>query len=216
MVSIAEFTLPATEFPLGRLFQERPEATMELDRIVPSGDTVMPFFWATDPQGGMEWVRELFADLPELRDVHLLVDRGERGLFHAEWEPEYLGIMAAIGSTDVTVIAASGSIDGWQFEMRAMDVGEFSAFRDRCAELELNVTLKRLSHVTERTPVSEYELTAQQHEALVLAYERGYYDEPRPVTQADLASQLGISRQAFGSRLRRGYRSLIGSTLISG
>ncbi len=216
MVSIAEFTLPPAEFPLGRLFEDRPDATLELDRIVPSSDTVMPFFWVTDPQGDMAMVRDFFADLPELRGVDLLVDRGERGLFHAEWEPAYLGIMEAIGETDVTVIAASGSAESWQFEMRAMDSTAFSAFQERCEELGLDVALSRLSHVTEMTPVTQYELTPEQHEALVLAYEQGYYDHPRPVNQDALAAQLGISRQAFGSRLRRGYRSLIRTTLVSG
>jgi hypothetical protein len=216
MVSIAEFTLPATEFPLGRLFTDRPDATLELDRIVPSSDTVMPFFWVHDSDGEMAWVRDFLADLPELRGIDLLVDRGDRGLFHAEWEPEYLGIMEAIGKSDVTVIAASGSCDGWQFEMRATDAAVFSAFQDRCAELGLDVTLNRLSHVTGMTPVNQYELTPEQHEALVLAYEQGYYDHPRAVDQHALAEQLGISRQAFGSRLRRGYRSLIRTTLASG
>lgn len=216
MVSIAEFQLPAAEFPLGRIFEDRPEATLELDRIVPSSDTVMPFFWVYDPQDDMAWVRDFFADLPELRGADLLVDRGEQGLFHAVWQPEYLGIMEAIGATDVTVIAASGSPDGWTFEMRAMDSAAFSAFQERCGELDFDVTLNRLTHVTEMTPVSEYELTPEQHEALVLAYDRGYYDHPRPVDQTQLAAELDISRQAFSSRLRRGYRSLIKTTLVSG
>jgi predicted DNA binding protein len=216
MVSIAEFTLPATEFPLGRLFADRPDARLELDRIVPSSDTVMPFFWVKDSQGDMPWVRDFFADLPELRSVDLLVDRNDRGLFHAEWEPEYLGIMRAIGDSEVTVIAASGSRDAWTFEMRATDAEAFSAFQSRCGELELDVTLNRLSHVTELSPVNKYELTPEQHEALVLAYEQGYYDHPRRANQDALAEQLGISRQAFSSRLRRGYQSLIRTTLLSG
>jgi predicted DNA binding protein len=43
----------------------------------------------------------------------------------------------------------------------------------------------------------------------LLALERGYYDEPREATLDDLAGEVGISRQAYARRLRRGYRTLI-------
>ncbi|WP_262179815.1 helix-turn-helix domain-containing protein [Haloarcula laminariae] len=216
MVSIADFTLPAADFPLGKIFEDRPEATLELDRVVPSGDTVMPYFWVQDPGRDLEGVRALFDGLPELRSADLLVDTGEKGLFRAEWEPEYLGIMEAIAAAGVTVLAASGSADGWNFEIRATTVEQLSQFQQRCSELDVDVTLARLSQLSEMAPDTGYDLTPEQHEALLLAYESGYYDDPRAVDQTALASELGITRQAFASRLRRGYRSLIGSTLLSG
>lgn len=215
MVSIADFTLPAADFPLGKLFEDRPEATLELDRVVPSGDTVMPYFWVQDPARDLDGVRALFNNLPELRSADLLVDTGERGLFRAEWVPEYMGIMEAIAAADVTVIAASGSADGWHFEIRATRVEQFSLFQQRCSELDVDVTLVRISQLSEMSPDTGYDLTPEQHEALVLAYEEGYYDDPRAVDQTALASKLGITRQAFASRLRRGYRSLIRSTLLA-
>ncbi|WP_324665634.1 helix-turn-helix domain-containing protein [Haloarcula sediminis] len=216
MVSIADFTLPAGDFPLGRIFEDQSEATLELDRVVPSGDTVMPYFWVQDPAGDLESVRVLFNSLPELRSAELLVDMGAKGLFRAEWEPEYLGIMEAIAAADVTVLAASGSTDGWHFEIRATTVEQLSRFQHRCSELDIDVALARLSQLSETGSDTGYDLTPEQHEALVLAYEEGYYDDPRAIDQTALASQLGISRQAFASRLRRGYRSLIRSTLLSG
>ncbi|MFC6756071.1 helix-turn-helix domain-containing protein [Halomicroarcula sp. GCM10025894] len=56
-------------------------------------------------------------------------------------------------------------------------------------------------------------MTAPQREALVLAYKNGYYAEPRETNLAELAAEVGISRQAFARRLNRGYRTLIESHL---
>ena len=58
-------------------------------------------------------------------------------------------------------------------------------------------------------------LTDEQREALLAAYEQGYFDSPRDATQADLADELEISRQAVSSRLQRGVRRLVASTLIT-
>lgn len=214
MTSIAEFTLPAAAFPLGRVFADRPHVTLDLDRVVPSGDTVMPYFWVEDRNCQLEGVRDVFAELTELRSITLMEDLGEKGLFRAEWDPEYMGIMSAIAATEVTVVSAVGSSDGWTFELRAHSVDQFSAFQEHCRDLEIDVTLARLHRLSEAAPGDEYDLTPEQREALVLAYDWGYYREPRETDLAALADELGITRQALSSRLRRGYRNLLESTIV--
>lgn len=216
MASIADFTMPAEEFPLGRVFERWPDATLELDRVVPNDDTVWPYFWVHLPgsAGELEAVRDVFDGLTELRSAALMEDLGDRGLFRAEWDPEYMGVMRAIAATGVTVLAARGSVDGWTFELRATESGQFSDFHDYCREHGIDVRLVRLSRLSEAAEESEFGLTPEQREALVRAYRSGYYDEPRRTAQEDVAAELGISRQAFASRLRRGYRNLVGSALV--
>lgn len=213
MTSIAEFTLAASDFPLGTVLESRPAVTMELDRVVPSGDTVMPYFWVHDPDGDMEGIRAAFAQLPELRSVTLMEDLGEDGLFCAVWKPEYMGIMSAIPATGVTVVSASGSSDGWVFELRAERVEQFSDFQRYCREHDIDVTLTRLSRLSETTR-PEYGLTPEQREAPALADREGYYDDSRETDLETLAAELGITRQALSARLRRGYRNLIASTVV--
>ena len=218
MTSIAEFTLRSTDFPLGGVFEEYPEVTLELDRVVPSDDTVLPYFWVhvQDAECALDGVQEILSGLPELRSVDLMEDLGDRGLFRAEWEPDHLGIMSAILATGVTVVSASGTTDGWLFELRAADVHQFSEFQQYCADQDIDVSLRRLSRLAEMTTGTEYNLTPEQQAALVLAYREGYYDDPSSTNQEALAAELGITRQALSSRLRRGYRNLIGSTLVLG
>jgi predicted DNA binding protein len=213
MTAIAEFTLPSAAFPLGRIFETKPHVTLELDRVVPSGDTVMPYFWVVDSDGDFAGIQAVFAELPELRSAECLVDMGERGLFRAEWEPTAMGIMEAIAASGVTVLAANGDRDGWRFEVRAMEGDQLSAFQDRCGELGVDVSLSRLRQLSDLTAADDFTLTDHQREALTLAYAEGYYDDPRAVDQSELADQLGISRQAVASRMRRGYKALIEQTI---
>jgi len=48
----------------------------------------------------------------------------------------------------------------------------------------------------------------------MVAYGLGYYESPREATREDVADELGISPQAVGSRLQRGTRRLLASTLM--
>jgi predicted DNA binding protein len=210
--SIAEFTLGAREFPLGTVFEEYPAAFLELDRVVPSGDTVMPYFWVHHPDGRLREIRDLFEDLSELRSIILMEELGEKGLYRAEWEPEYIGIMGAIATAGVTVLFATGSKEGWTFELRARDMDQLSAFQQDCERQGIDVSLARLTQLSEASS-TEFGLTSKQREALILAYNEGYYWDSRETDLETLAAELGITRQALSSRLRRGYRNLIGSTI---
>lgn len=57
--------------------------------------------------------------------------------------------------------------------------------------------------------------TDQQREALLTAYERGYFAEPRETSLEELAEELDRSPTAVAGRLKRGMRSLIGMTLVT-
>lgn len=217
MASIAEFTLEANAFPLGATFEVAPAATLELDRVVPVGDTVMPFFWTHVPDEELDAVRERLASLTELRSVSILERFADRGLFEAEWDPEYLGIMQAIATAKVTVVSASGSTDGWVFEMRAADADRLRAFRDNCEAQGVPVSLQRVRRLASASASGgEFGVTAPQREALVLAYERGYYDSPAGTSLSELGAEIGITGQSVGSRLRRGTATLLSNTLVDG
>ncbi|WP_231182864.1 hypothetical protein [Haladaptatus sp. DYF46] len=45
MSIITEFTIDSNEFVFGASMAKIPDTTIELERIVPTSDAVMPFFW---------------------------------------------------------------------------------------------------------------------------------------------------------------------------
>lgn len=57
-------------------------------------------------------------------------------------------------------------------------------------------------------------LTDEQREALLVAYDHGYFDEPREASLEDLAEVLDLTPAAVGGRIRRGMQSLIGMTIL--
>jgi hypothetical protein len=57
--------------------------------------------------------------------------------------------------------------------------------------------------------------TEEQREALVAAYDQGYFAEPREASLAELAESLGLSPTAVAGRLRRGMKATIEMTLVA-
>jgi len=115
--------------------------------------------------------------------------------------------------TGVPLIKAVGNNEGWTFDIRGDDRRDIAAFQERCREKDISITLTKLHALTPIDSEAEAALTDTQQEALVLAYERGYFNSPREVTLEALGEELGISQQAVGSRLRKGIKHVLGSTL---
>ena len=57
-------------------------------------------------------------------------------------------------------------------------------------------------------------LTDSQREALLVAFETGYFEEPRNATLSEVAEDLDISQPAASGLLRRGIKRLIVSSLM--
>lgn len=55
------------------------------------------------------------------------------------------------------------------------------------------------------------QLSSQQQEALLIAYEQGYYRIPREATTSELADQMDINRRTYEDHLRRAENKLIGA-----
>jgi predicted DNA binding protein len=58
-------------------------------------------------------------------------------------------------------------------------------------------------------------MTADQQEAILKAYERGYFEVPRNTTISELSEVFEISDNAYSQRLRRGLSSLIFETMVN-
>ena len=208
----ASFTTDHAEFPLSAVFEQLTDATIELDRIVPTSKAVVPYFWIS-----AEDTDNLTTDLSE--DIGIdrvkIIDQVEKQMFvRVDWNLDYESILTAVVNTDVSLLSGIGNNEQWTFELRASDQQALTNFQTYCREHDIPIEVTELHTISPLKSDREYDLTEAQKKALVMAYSRGYFDSPRDATQEDLADELDITRQAVSSRLQRGIRRLIASTLI--
>ncbi|MCU4801690.1 helix-turn-helix domain-containing protein [Halobacteria archaeon HArc-gm2] len=212
MATVLEFTSPADEFPLGTIFENLPTVTVELERLIPHETMIIPYFWVRGADAvDVEAAFEAHAGVV---DVERIDSVDSEYLMRAEWESAYFGILSALAEASVVVLTGVGTSDGWDFEVRGEDRTAISEFRTLCQEHDIPIEITAV-HALLPVKGDGIELTDAQREALVLAYERGYFDSPRETTLDEMASELGISQQSLSSRLRRGHRRLIGGTLVN-
>lgn len=208
----ASFTIQQADFPLSAVFEQLDNVTIELDRVVPTGESVIPYFWISADD-----TDKLTTDLSSDMGVNQVkvIDRVERQMFvRIDWNLDRESILTAIVNTDITLLSGIGTEDQWTFEIRASEQQDLSEFQAYCRDNDVPIELTELHAISSLKSDREYDLTSGQRNALVLAYSSGYFDSPRDATQDDLAEELGITRQAVSSRLQRGMRRLVASTLI--
>lgn len=210
MATVAEFTLQADEFPLGTIFAELPDVTVELERVVPDPDGVIPYFWVRGTE--TDSIVEQFSEHPGIRDIRSVDEVGEEYLMRCTWISEYDSILDALIEPEIVLLRAIGTAEEWTFEVRGESQEAISEFQEYCQNHGVPVTLTEL-HALRSSDVT-HELTDGQREALVLAYDRGYFNSPRDTTLAEMADELEISQQALGARVRRGNRHLLEQALI--
>lgn len=210
MATVMEFTSQVDEFPLGSVFEIHPEATVELERVVPHEHLIIPYFWVRGASA--ENIEAAFEAHAGLVSIDLIDQVDDEYLMRAEWESEYFGIMSALARANVVVLSGVGEHDGWTFEVRGENREAISEFRTICQENDISIEITAV-HALLPVPGEGYDLTEAQREALMLAFERGYFDSPRDAGLEEIAEELGITQQALSSRLRRGHRQLISTTI---
>lgn len=208
----ASFTATEDDFPLANVFANYPDAQIELDRVVPTTDAIVPYFWVDG--AGVAEIDMGDIEHPGVNDIRV-IDTAENNAFvRIDWDFGYKSVLTAIIETDATLMSAIGKQGKWTFEIRGDSQQAVADFRSYCQDHDIVVELSQLHALSPLRSGREYDLTEAQREALTLAYARGYYDSPRQVPQQAIADELTITRQAVASRLQRGTRRLIASTVV--
>jgi predicted DNA binding protein len=212
MATEATFTVPSDQFPLGTVFDQLPDVTIELERIIPAQDVVIPYFWVRGTP--VDDIEGAFTEHPGVERIEFVDSVLDEYLLRVEWALDYDDVLTVLTGTKIALIKAIGTNQQWTFEIRGDTRNDIATFQSRCQELEIPITLTELHALTPVKTATEKALTNTQQEALVLAYDRGYFESPREVTMEELGDELDISHQAVASRLRRGIKHILGNTLF--
>ncbi|WP_435346658.1 helix-turn-helix domain-containing protein [Haloarchaeobius sp. HRN-SO-5] len=100
----------------------------------------------------------------------------------------------------------------WHVSLQFPDRDAVVALREFCDGSDVRFRIDRLSE-GDGVVGAPTALTSNQWETIRVAFESGYYEVPRAVTQEDLAETLGVSTSAVSHRLRRATAALVEDTL---
>jgi predicted DNA binding protein len=212
MSVIVEFTLADEEFLLGQVLRDPPDMRLELERIVPTGDALIPYVWVES--GDHETFERRVSDSEHVVSFTALDRLDDWVLYRMDWKAGQEDILEGIQASEAAVLEAYGN-GVWTFRLRFPNHDKVSQFYNYCMEQDIPITIERSYTLTERSDVAQqFDLSNEQREALVLALQRGYYDTPSEVTLSDIADDLGISQQALSNRIRRGTKQVFEKILL--
>lgn len=221
MSVVATFSLPASDFALGKAVRDAPaDLSVELDEVVPTGTAVVPYVWVVGEPG--EAFENGLADAPEL-DGFAAVDDVEDGddvengtLYRLDWNRNAPSLVGVLGDHDAVLLEAGGDGDSWTFRIRVPDSDVLSDVYDTCRGIGVGLDVDRLYNRVEGPQDTPSGLTDAQHSLLERAFDAGYFDVPRQTTMKELSDQLDISDQAANERMRRGLHAVLGATVKTG
>lgn len=213
MLIVVEFGVPADRFLLRETLPAFPDAVVEGEWLIPTGDGVCPYLWVTGAP--LPEFEERGRDDPTVEAMELQARLDDGGLFAVDWATlEGTFARRVLDATGV-VLEFEGDAEWWGVKMRFQDRADASDLIDASDVHDVPLHVERVQEVT-APKIGQYSVTPKQCEMLVLALERGYFEMPRRVTMAELAAELGISTGAASERFRRGLTNLVSNSLTIG
>ena len=210
---LTEVRLSPEDFELGQILTIEEASAIELETLVPSGGVTVPLLWVYEPirDGFLDAVRR-YPTVNSIREVDVFEDRT---LFRLDWDASQDHLFQCILDHGGQISSATGSKEGWDFEIRFPDHDALSQFQTCCEAAHISLEITRVFNATKPGVGPWYGLSEPQREALMLAVRMGYYDIPRGCTTQELADELGISDQAVTERLRRAIGAFTRHALLT-
>lgn len=142
-----------------------------------------------------------------------LVDRYEdRRVYRIALTNEAIRILPLTTEVDARVLDRSCTRDGWRIQLQLPDRDALVAFNGRCGDRDISVTVNHL-RVSDDDEDGVISLTRKQEKLLTMAYEEGYFEVPRGISQDELAEKIGVSKSAVSQRMRRALGELCAASL---
>lgn len=143
-----------------------------------------------------------------VQELALISDDGLARVYHLVLDGPWRAEMDEITFNKTLIERVRVTEDGWQLKQQFANRDELAAYRDSCLKAGADFRLDRL-YDSDSTSETIPGLSEKQREALLAAYEAGYFTVPRQTSLEDIAAELGISQSALAERLHRGQSHLL-------
>ena len=178
----------------------------------------------TDPTSGRFFYRVESSDFRRfedgLRNDHtigvferVIESRDEKAIYSFEYTAEAKTISPIISSANGVILDMKNEGVGWILTIWMPDRKNLAPLWDYAKQNDIDIDLLRVNEYASLGN-TDAGLTDSQREALLVALDTGYFDDPRKATLSDVAAELDISQPAASGLLRRGTKRLIVSSLM--
>lgn len=174
------------------------------------GTTTFPFLVEHEDRSRLE------AALTEDATVasHDLVEWTDtKGIYYIEHTEETRLISTVVTEVNGFLLHTESKDSGWLVRLLLPDRAALNTVWEYARAEDIRLEIIEIHPNDEVETEMTYGLTDEQEAALTLAYERGYFSEPRDVSLGDVAEEMDLSSTAMSGRLRRGMRNLIATTI---
>ncbi|WP_255171105.1 helix-turn-helix domain-containing protein [Natrononativus amylolyticus] len=171
------------------------------------------FFTARGPEDQLTAFEDALDDDPTVTNTDRVGVYSDRCVYRTELTDEVLHFMPLTVRTLGRVLNRECDIEGWTLSLRFPGREELLEFNRLCTDAGISVHVLALLETNTGTEDDVLGLTPKQQQLLAKAYESGYFETPRRVSQLELAEEADVSKSAISQRLRRSIGALCHSTL---
>lgn len=176
------------------------------------GATVFPYLIEYEDLSELE----SFLDEDPTVDRYDPVDRsGGTGIYYVEHTDETVFISTVVTNVNGFLVHTETKGNGWLVRLLLPDRKALNLVWEYANEKDITLDIIEIYSNEKAGPELSYGLTDEQRDALLMAYDEGYFCEPRDISLSEVAEEMGLSSTAMSGRLRRGMRNLIAATLGS-
>lgn len=211
MSIFGEFEVPAEGFVFQETFQTEPSMVIEIERVVATDELLTPYFWISDVS--LDVFEAAAREDPTIEQLERLDEYDEATLYRAHWTDQIDALIHAYTQVGAAIVDAEGQNNEWILRMRFDDREKLDDFNEYLNDKNISFDLHSLYEITHPRSGSQYGLTRKQTDALITAWEMGYFELPREATMKEVADELGIAPQSLSDRLRRAQNTLFENAL---
>lgn len=151
---------------------------------------------------------------PTVEEYKLVDWTDEAGIYYVEHTPDTELISTVVTDVNGFLIHTETKDNGWLVRLLLPDREALNTIWEYASEYNITMDILEVYGNQYSTGEQTFGLTDEQRKALEVAYDKGYFFEPRETSLEEVAEEMGLSSTAMSGRLRRGMRNLIATTLV--
>ena len=149
---------------------------------------------------------------PTVASYERVLRLGGEAVYAISYTDDAILFSTAVGEHNGSILEFANEGTAWRLEAWFPDRAAARALWEFADERGVDVELERVNEYGSLVE-GEYGLTESQREALQVALDAGYFDEPRAATLEAVAGALDISEPSASRLLRRGLKRLLRATV---